>query len=181
MFKKYFHEVTVAFIAIFTSFNSKFPFEQEWHYQSSLKEEKLKSGLITTTVTAMVYVLFFVVDTWSVPSQLLTAGIVRCSFLFLSIFVIFLIIKKDAVFVKYYPLIMGCYYFCHTWRYILTTKHCLTCFYSTYYYNPACSFINSIAWPNKHFIPDHYEPTTIDIIGNSRGSLHGYQESLVKK
>lgn len=110
MFKKYFYEATKVIIALFTNFNSKFSIEKERHYQSSLKEEKLKSGLITTTITAIVYVMFFIADTWSLPSQLLTAGAVRCFFLFLSIYILYLIIKKEDVFVQYYQLIMGCYY-----------------------------------------------------------------------
>ncbi len=75
MFKQYFHEVTAAFIAIFNSFNSKFTFTQEQYYQLSLKAEKIKTGVITTTITAIVYVIFFILDIWSLPSQLYIAGL----------------------------------------------------------------------------------------------------------
>jgi signal transduction histidine kinase/CheY-like chemotaxis protein len=110
MFQRYFQEVTAAIIAIFTSFNSKFPFTQEQHYQLSLKEEKIKSGIITTTITAIVYIIFFILDIWSLPSQLYTAGLVRCSFFFASVYVLYLILKKEDLFVQYYPLIVGSYF-----------------------------------------------------------------------
>jgi signal transduction histidine kinase/CheY-like chemotaxis protein len=110
MFQKYFHEVTAAFIAIFTSFNSKFPFTQEQHYQLSLKEEKIKSGIITTTITAAVYIIFFILDIWSLPSQLHIAGLVRSFFFFLSIYVLYLTINKENLFVQRYQLIVGSYF-----------------------------------------------------------------------
>ncbi len=110
MLQKYLQEVTAAITAIFTSFNSKFSPVQEHDYQSSLKEEKIKSGIITTTITALVYIIFFVVDTWSLPSQLYTAGLVRCSFFLLSVYVIYLMIKKENIFTEYYQLIIGGYF-----------------------------------------------------------------------
>lgn len=110
MLQKYFHEITAAFTAILTSFNSKFNTSQEHTYQSSLKDEKIKSGLITTTITAFVYIIFFILDTWSLPSQLHIAGIVRGSFFFLSVYVIYLIIKNEDSFIQHYQLIVGGYF-----------------------------------------------------------------------
>jgi signal transduction histidine kinase/CheY-like chemotaxis protein len=110
MFQKYLHEVIAAFVAIFTSFNSKFPFTQEKNYQLSLKEEKVKSGIITTTITAIVYIIFFILDIWSLPSQLYIAGLVRCCFFFLSVYVLYLILKKEDLFVQHYQLIVGGYF-----------------------------------------------------------------------
>lgn len=110
MFKKYIHEVSVAFIAILTSFNSKFSFTQELQYQLSLQEEKIKSGIIATTITAIVYVIFFILDIWSLPSQLYTAGLVRCIFFFISVYILHLILNKEALFVQYYQVIIGSYF-----------------------------------------------------------------------
>ena len=110
VFQKYFNEVTATIIILLSNFNSKFPFSQEQHYQSSLKEEKIKIGIVTTTITAVVYILFLIVDTWSLPSQLYTAGLVRCSFFFLSVYILYLIVKKEGSFVQYYQLIVGSYY-----------------------------------------------------------------------
>jgi len=110
VFQKFFHEVTAAIIVLLTNFNSKFPLSQEQHYQLSLKEEKIKIGLITTTITAVVYITFFIVDTWSLPSQLYFAGLVRCSFFFLSVYILYLIVKKEGSFIQHYQLIVGGYY-----------------------------------------------------------------------
>ena len=110
MLNKYIHEVTAAILLILTNLNSKFTFSQEQHYQSSLKEEKIKSGIITTTITALVYTLFFIVDIWSLPSQLYIAGLVRCSFFLLSVYVIYLMIKKEGSFIEHYQLIIGGYF-----------------------------------------------------------------------
>lgn len=111
MFQKYFHKVTVAIMLLLTNFNSKFPFSQEQHYQASLKEEKMKVGIITTTITAAVYISFFIVDTWSLPSQLYIAGLVRFSFFFISIYLLYFIVKKEESFAQYYQLIVASYYF----------------------------------------------------------------------
>jgi hypothetical protein len=88
MFKKYFNKVTDTIMLLLTNFNSKFPFSQEQQYQASLKEEKIKIGIITTTITAVVYITFFIVDTWSLPSQLYIAGLVRFSFFCISIYLL---------------------------------------------------------------------------------------------
>ncbi|MBL4796860.1 MAG: response regulator [Oleispira sp.] len=110
MLQKYLREITAVIIVLLTNFNSKFPFSQEQDYQSSLKEEKIKAGLITTTITALVYMVFFIVDTWALPSQLYTAGLVRCSFFLLSIYILHLIVKKEDLFVNFYQVIIASYF-----------------------------------------------------------------------
>lgn len=110
MFQKWFHEITVAFIAIFTNLNSKFSFTKEQHYQLSLKEEKIKSAIITATITATIYIIFFVLDIWSLPSQLHIAGLVRLIFFCLSIYVLYLVLNKERLFVQYYQWIVGSYF-----------------------------------------------------------------------
>jgi signal transduction histidine kinase/CheY-like chemotaxis protein len=102
--------VATAFIAIFTRFNSKFPFEQEQDYQLSLTDEKLKAGIITPTITATLYVVFFILDIFSLPSLLNIAVLVRGTFVFLSILVFYLILKKENIFIQYYQSIISGYF-----------------------------------------------------------------------
>ena len=110
MLTKYFHDVTSAIIAISTRFNLKLSGSQENLYELSLKQEKINSGIITTTITAAVYILFFIVDIWSLPSQLYTAGLIRFSFFSLSAYVLYLIVNKDDFFIRHYQLIVGGYF-----------------------------------------------------------------------